>query len=199
MVRHGDTAADVDEIVQPVDNPLSETGIIQARGVAPSLIKYNIDLIVSSPLPRTRDTATIINETLHKELTFNKLLSEVKWPTVLEGLKMDNPKVTEYKNLRNEKSISDPLWHYADEESFLDLKNRAAKLLDEMKEWPGKNILIVTHSTFIKVLVTVMCHGENVTWPVYYDFLLFTRPKHTSISTFNLTLEGKWRLDTWNM
>lgn len=198
FVRHGDTEMDVNEYVQPMANPLSAAGILQAKEVANRLTEYNVDLILSSPLPRTRDTATIINETLHKELIFNDLLAEVKWPTELEGEKLNDTKVVEYRKLRNENNAAGLAWHYSDEENFIDLKARARKLLEELNELKGENILAVSHSTFMKVVVTVMCHGGQVTWPVYFDFLNFTRPKHTSISTFNLTDDGKWRLDTWN-
>lgn len=199
FVRHGDTEVKAEEFVQSVENPLSEAGVLQAKEIANRLINYNIDLIVASPLPRTRQTAIIINETLRKPLSFNNLLAEVKWPTELEGKKLDDPKVVEYRKLRNKNNIAGSQWHYSDEENFVDLKIRAGELLDELKDLKGENILAVTHSTFMKVVVTVMCHGDNVTWPIYYDFLNFTRPKHTSISTFNLTNDGKWHLDSWNM
>lgn len=199
FLRHGDTEVSVDERVQKVSNPLSEAGKLQAKKVIKDLIPFNIDLIVSSPIPRARDTATIINDSLHKELSFSELLAEVKWPTKLEGIKTDDSKVVEYRNLRNEKNISDASWHYSDEENFSDLKDRATKLLEWLKELKGENILAITHSTFLKVVVSVMCHGDKLTWPIYYNFLLFTRPKHTSISTFNLTEKGKWNLDMWNL
>ncbi len=198
VVRHGDTKIKVEDYVQPIENPLSEAGILQAKEVAQRLSDYKVDLVVSSPLLRARDTATIINETLHRDLTFNKLLAEVKWPTELEGKKLDDPKVVEYRKLRNEHNIAGSPWHYSDEENFIDLKTRARRLLDELKGLKGENILAVTHSTFLKVVVTVMCHGDKVSWPVYYDFLNFTRPKHTSLSTFNLTASGNWQLDSWN-
>lgn len=199
FLRHGDTEAKVEEIIQERNNPLSEDGILQAKKVVKDLVPFNIDLIVSSPLPRARDTALIVNKSLHRELVFSELLAEVKWPSELEGIKTDDPEVIKYRSLRNEKSVSDFSWHYSDEENFGDLKSRATRLLFWLKGLKGGNILAVTHSTFLKVIVSVMCHGENLTWPIYYDFLTFTKPKHTSISTFNLTEKGKWSLETWNM
>lgn len=199
VVRHGDTKVKVEDYVQPIENPLSEAGILQAKEVAKRLADYKVDRVVSSPLLRARDTATIINETLHKDLVFNELLAEVKWPTVLEGKRLDDPEVAEYRKLRNEHNIAGSTWHYSDEENFIDLKTRARKLLDELENLKGENILAVTHSTFLKVLVTIMCHGDSVPWPVYYDFLHFTRPKHTSIATFNLVQGAKWQLAGWNI
>ncbi len=199
FLRHGDTEAKVEEVVQRINNPLSEAGKLQAEHVVKDLVPFKIDLMISSPFPRARDTSMIVNKSLQKELIFSDLLAEVKWPTELEGISVSDPRVVDYRKLRSDKSVSDVSWHYSDEENFVDLKARAAKLLGWLKGLKGENILVVTHSTFLKVIVSVMCHGENVTWPIYYDFLSFTRPKHTSISTFNFTDKGKWQMDTWNM
>jgi len=198
FLRHGDTEEKAEERVQEKNNPLSEAGKLQAAKVIKDLVPFKIDLVVSSPMPRARDTAMIINNSLQKEVVFSDLLVEVKWPTKLEGIRVDDPKVVEYRTLRNEKNVSDVSWHFSDEENFADLKMRAMKLLEWLKGLKGENILVVTHSTFLKVIVAVMCHGEKVVWPIYYDFLTFTRPKHTSISTFNLTDKGKWQMDIWN-
>lgn len=199
LVRHGDTETKVEEGVQSPENPLSETGILQAKKVGKHLAKYNINLILSSPLPRARDTTELINETLQKKIVINDLLVEVKWPTILEGKKLDDPMVKEYRKLRNENNIAGTTWHYSDEENFIDLKTRARKLLDEIKDLKVETVLAVTSSTFMKVVVMVMCHGDDVTWETYFDFLDFTRPRHTSISTFDLDEKGKWHMDAWNM
>ena len=167
--------------------------------MAEKLLGYDFEIIVSSPLPRAVDTANLINEKFNKKLIFNDNLAEVKWPTALEGVSVEDPRVIEYRQLRNQNNVSNISWHYADEENFVDLKNRATKLLAELVELKVENMLAVTHSTFMKVLVTVMCHGKDVTWPVYYDFLTFAKPKHTSISTFELDAKGKWHMDSWNL
>lgn len=199
IVRHGETEVSVEDVVQSPNNPLSKKGILQAKEVGKHLLKYKVDIILSSPLPRVIDTANLINETLHKRIVINPLLVEVKWPSELEERKLDDPLVIEYKRLRNEKNSAKSDWHYSDEENFIDLKERAKKFLNELKGLNEENVLVVTSSTFMKVLVMVMCHGDGVDWQTYYDFLIFTRIKHTSISTFDLTEGGKWNLDSWNL
>lgn len=199
FVRHGDTTVKADDVVQSTDNMLSPEGVLQAKNVAEKLLDHDFEIIVSSPLPRAIDTANIINEKFNKKLIINNNLAEVKWPTILEGISVEDPKVVGYRQLRNKNNVSDISWHYSDEENFVDLRNRAVKLLDELVELRVENMLVVTHSTFMKVLVTVMCHGKDVTWPVYYDFLTFAKPKHTSMSTFELDEKGKWHMDSWNL
>lgn len=65
VVRHGQTDWNAEGRIQgKTDIELNETGIEQARQLKELIKDYNIDLIISSPLKRTRKTAEIINETV---------------------------------------------------------------------------------------------------------------------------------------
>ncbi len=57
FVRHGETDLNVAQIVQPADTPLSARGRLQAQHVAERLAAVEIEVIVSSDLPRALDTA----------------------------------------------------------------------------------------------------------------------------------------------
>lgn len=61
-VRHGESQANVDGIIAGSEHeaPLTEKGKDQARKAGQELKDKKIELIVSSPMERTRDTATII-------------------------------------------------------------------------------------------------------------------------------------------
>jgi probable phosphoglycerate mutase len=61
LVRHGETDWNKKRIIQGVsDIPLNETGRAQAAAVAEILSSHRFDLLVSSPLSRALETATII-------------------------------------------------------------------------------------------------------------------------------------------
>lgn len=79
-IRHGQTEANVAEIFAGrMDTPLTELGRTQAKNAAPGVAKLGIELIVSSPLSRARDTATIIAEGIGypvHEIMFNDLFVE---------------------------------------------------------------------------------------------------------------------------
>jgi len=61
FVRHGETALNVAQVVQPADTPLSPRGLLQAERVAERLASVAIATIVSSDLPRALETARRIS------------------------------------------------------------------------------------------------------------------------------------------
>jgi len=61
LVRHGETEWNKNRIIQGVsDIPLNDTGRAQAAAVGDILAAHRFDLLVSSPLSRAMETATII-------------------------------------------------------------------------------------------------------------------------------------------
>ena len=64
FVRHGESQANVDNIVAGAEyeTPLTEKGKEQARQAGKLLKDKKIELVICSPLERTRDTAAIIVE-----------------------------------------------------------------------------------------------------------------------------------------
>lgn len=63
VVRHGQTNYNLNHIIlSKTDDPLNETGISQAQTTAKNLEREKIDLIISSPLRRAKQTAEIINK-----------------------------------------------------------------------------------------------------------------------------------------
>lgn len=61
LVRHGETEWNKKRIIQGVsDIPLNDTGRAQAAAVGTILAQHSFDLLVSSPLSRALETATII-------------------------------------------------------------------------------------------------------------------------------------------
>lgn len=63
VVRHGQTSGNVERIMDGCrrDIPLNETGLEQARIARDQLKGVNLDMIICSPLIRTRQTADILN------------------------------------------------------------------------------------------------------------------------------------------
>jgi broad specificity phosphatase PhoE len=62
FVRHGESEANVKKIVagSETDAAITEKGRVQAEKAGQELLDKKIELIVSSPLTRTKETATII-------------------------------------------------------------------------------------------------------------------------------------------
>ncbi len=86
LVRHGETAWNRENRVQGTsDTPLSDNGIRQAERLASSMAGEEIDLIVTSPLRRAAETASIINRGLNAPLRTDEDLRELD-QGIFEGM-----------------------------------------------------------------------------------------------------------------
>ena len=77
MTRHGQTDWNVEKRVQgKADIELNATGIEQAKITSEKLKDEKIDIIISSPLKRAKQTAEIINQTLNCPIIYEDGISE---------------------------------------------------------------------------------------------------------------------------
>jgi len=197
LVRHGETRSNVKKVVVSPNDQLTPKGISQAKILAKRFSKVSIETILSSPQSRCLKTAEIINNQLQKKITTIALLKERKWPSETEGRPIKDPAVESIFKLMREEGDRNSDWHYRDEESFLDLKNRAVLFLDYISGLVHQNILAVSHEYFIKVILSFMMHGDQLTYPVFRDFFYFTKLDNTSVTLCEKEKE-KWRLIVLN-
>ena len=144
VVRHGETMENANNcLVGRINSPLTEKGKEQAKQVSNYFKNKKIDLIVSSPLDRCKETAQIISNNL-PIIYSDKLLGRDHGE--FTGKPRDSINFDEYWNYK--KNIQ-----YEKAESVKDLYNRVATLIDDLKEkYKDKNIIIVTHSGIMRVL-----------------------------------------------
>lgn len=112
IFRHGQSSYNVEGRIQGHTNNsvLTETGIEQARRAGQLLMGKNIEIIISSPLNRAKQTGSIVSETIHTPIRFDDRFTEVN-VGVVEG--MHYTKVQEqYGELYKQWRSSDP--RYAD-------------------------------------------------------------------------------------
>ncbi|WP_088279607.1 histidine phosphatase family protein [Ideonella sp. A 288] len=76
LVRHGETPLNVARVLQPADTPLSERGRAQALAIAQRLVPMGLAGIVSSDLPRARQTAQAIADACGLAIETSPLLQE---------------------------------------------------------------------------------------------------------------------------
>lgn len=139
VVRHGRTNwNDLKKVQGLADIDLNETGINQAKESAQKLEKEDIDLIICSPLKRTRQTASIINEGRNIDIIFDERVRERDFGE-FEGFNradFDYDSFWTYsKNLRYEKA-----------ENIQDFFKRIFLFLDDIKEkYKDKTVLLVIH------------------------------------------------------
>lgn len=144
VVRHGEIMENANNcLVGRINSFLTANGIKQAKQVSNYFKDKKIDLIVSSPLDRCKQTAQIISKNV-PIIYSDKLLGRDHGE--FTGKPRDSINFDEYWNYK--KNIQ-----YKKAESVKHLYNRVATLIEELKEkYKDKNIIIVTHSGIMRVL-----------------------------------------------
>ena len=145
VVRHGETIWNVEKRVQGItDIPLTEKGRKEAEELQELISTLNIDVVISSPLERARETAEILIDSKlpintddrikERDWGMNEgaLISEVDrwdcWDVILN---------TKVQNI----------------ECIQDFMDRVSNFIEEIKiNHQDKNVLIVTHSAVSRVI-----------------------------------------------
>ncbi len=189
FVRHGESANNASNVRQGPGGSLSDKGKEQARFVGERLKNNEIELILASSYVRSRETADIINETLHTSLEHTGLLIERQNPSEIIGKDANSEEVKKIMDVID-KSFHDSNMRYSDEENFDDLKKRAHTLLDVLSQKKEKRILCVSHRIFLKMIFSYIKQGEELD-PHEFTVLDF----NTKVENTSLTLceYNSWR------
>jgi probable phosphoglycerate mutase len=153
LLRHGQTPLSAERrFAGRGDIPLTETGRRQAAAAAARLAaRGGIDVIVSSPLRRTRRTAEAVAEATGAPLVVDDDLVETdfgKW----EGLSFAEAGAQDPDEMRA--WMADPDAAPPDGESFATAGRRVLGALDRLLDaYPERTVLVVSHVTPIKTLL----------------------------------------------
>jgi uncharacterized phosphatase len=193
FVRHGSTDSLEKRICQPDKEPLNQKGIEQAKALGKRFLETRLDSIISSPHARALQTARAISS----DIIVSSLFAEAKKPKEVVGKSKDDEKIKNILKKISEMYISDPTWHYSDEENFEDLKKRGFKALDFLVSQKGEKTLVVSHGNFIALMVGLMMFGEKYTVDISLRLKNFLRIGSTGVSIFSYQ-EGEWIMECWN-
>ncbi len=156
LVRHGQTHYNRLGLIQGrTDTELDSEGLAQAEALAVRLKKKPFDVVYSSPLRRTLQTARIIVKGRGLDIITDDRLLEVdqgEW-THKKGGEL-------YRNLKRYRDwVADPTsTHPPGGEDVFKIERRARSFL---KNAEGEHILVVSHGGLIAVMNAVIV-GENV-------------------------------------
>ena len=147
LLRHGQTTHQIEGpktiYFWPDGNPpyaLTELGKSQIQEKTLQLKDKNIDLIFSSDILRTKQTAQIVAQELGLEPKFDQRLRDTNWG-VFQGKSMEQAWAFYNHNMEKKFTIAP-----SEGESWYDVKTRVISLLKEIEEkYSQKNILIVSH------------------------------------------------------
>ncbi len=154
LLRHGEAVSNKDQFVSSWPekrlNPITEKGQKQIKRIIPKLKQEKINLIFSSDLLRTKQTAQIVSSKLKININFDKRIREY-----YTGI-FNNRTVKEWENYfknQAEKFVKRP----PGGENRTDIKKRMASFIKDLeKKYKNKNILIVSHQDPLLILEGVL-------------------------------------------
>jgi probable phosphoglycerate mutase len=153
LLRHGQTPMSVEKrYAGRSDIPLTDVGLQQAAAAAKRLASAGIDVIVASPLLRARQTAGEVAATTGAPVVTDDGFRETDFGA-WEGLTF--AEVRERWPAEVSAWLADPAVPPPDGESFAEVSERVAGALQRvLADRAGQTVLIVSHVTPIKTLVT---------------------------------------------
>ena len=145
VVRHGETVWNVLGKVQGIsDIPLTDKGRESAKELQELVSTLNIDVVISSPLERARETAKILVDS-KLPINIDDRIKERDWG-LNEGAKIDEVDrwdcwdVVLNTKLQNIECIQDFMY-------------RVSSFIEDIKvRYKDKNVLVVTHSAVSRVI-----------------------------------------------
>jgi len=200
LIRHGESKANTDNFWLDDTFGLTTKGKRQSRKVAKLCKQLDINMIISSTLKRSQETAEIIGEILNKPIEYSDLFIERKWPSEQQSLPKDDPLAIKIKE-KIWKNFSKPNFRYSDEENFQDLKKRVSKIFSFFERHKDKNILVITHGFTLRMILAYAVMGKQLT-PIDADqFVDKFHTKNTGITVINRSKKQKrtnWYVSSWN-
>lgn len=162
LVRHGETVLTPTRKfsgVGALDPELTADGLAQAKRVAVEVAKLKPDVLISSPLQRTRQTAEAIAAATGLEIVYDKDWYELSFGTwdgkSIEEVKAETP--DDYQAWLNSSS-----YRPGGGESYDEARIRVEAAMEKIvAEYPGKKVVIVTHNGVIKSAANIAIGGPN--------------------------------------
>lgn len=158
FVRHGETDYNKQQIVQGsgIDSSLNDMGRSQASALFEKYKEVPFDLVFTSALQRTQQTAQhFIDKPIPHISTPD--LNEINWG-VHEGQKSTPFMINAYKDLINKWGANDFDARLEEGESANELQTRLNRFLNQLKERKENTVLVFTHG---RTLRCIMCLIEG--------------------------------------
>lgn len=193
FLRHAESVGNADGYFQgQTDFPLNETGLAQAHAIAErwQAEKTHFDLVLSSPLSRSRQTAEIIAAALNAPLELDPLWME-----------RDNGKLSGTKRDANQHTLPKPAFlniyqpFAGTGEGDWELYLRAGQALHNLLTRPPGRFLVVSHGGLLnQIMYTIL----GITPQPNFSGARF-RFENTGFASFiYFPHEHRWQVDTIN-
>ena len=203
FVRHGESESNADGMVRGPITALTEKGHRQAQQVAARFRNIRHDVVVSSDYPRALDTARAIAHLHAQQPVICEHIHERVNPTFFTGKHVDDPDKRAVENAQLERWASGDDGKHSDEETFADLRTRAARAQAWFEARPEERIVAVTHGTFLRLFQAHLLFGNALTPDIFVRFVFGLKTANTGITMYEVHDELKfpwdirWKLRTW--
>jgi len=200
LVRHAESVSNKSDTVSDVASPLTKEGITQAHCLGQRLASFvNFSAIYFSPFTRTKETAEIIT-------SYFKDLNLIETDLIVEKKDASSYRRKTRKELPwnlIKKERLDPDWRHEDGESFNDVKKRVIASITELEKYEeGANIIMITHNSFIKHLVSYVILEDKFIPEFFYPITDRLGTKNGGITILEkkqkyYETEPSWYLESW--
>jgi probable phosphoglycerate mutase len=161
MVRHGETILTPDRKFSgtgKLNPPLTDIGLEQSKKVAAEIAKIQPDVLIASPLQRTKETAQEIAKATGLDPIYDEVWYECSFGQ-WDGLSIHEVIAKwpeEYSAWIGTSAYTPP-----GGESYDDLAARIEPSFDALAEkYPGKKVVVVTHNGVIKQIASIVLEGN---------------------------------------
>lgn len=181
LTRHGQTKQNVDGIILKNDSTnITSKGYEDIAKSIEKLKKENLDLIISSDLPRCKLTAQEITKKIKVPVEYTELIREKEMGDFV-GMKGEDIKWDLLEGNFEERRAPGG-------ENLNEVKERAKIFFDNLlnrKDLVNKKILVISHGAFLKVFIGSLL-GMNL-----YDSIFKLFIEHSSLTEIDVNEEYK--------
>jgi probable phosphoglycerate mutase len=191
LSRHGQTEWNLEKRLQGrQDSPLTPLGKLQAESLARSLVGVNLDEIWSSPAPRAKTTAQIIDEHRAQQLGVqtSASLQELDFGP-WEG--KTKKEIGEFWKAENEKFWHQPeQWVPLYQESFLQARKRLTDFATQQVA-PDRVFLWVSHGLALQIFLWAL---EDTPLSRLFQYPIVHQTSLTLVEAWPGQPLSKWRI-----
>lgn len=147
FIRHGETEANVEERLQGhTDTPLTTAGKDHAKNVAANLEPSDPDILISSPLKRSLDTAKLVAQELKVDIKMDSDLMEICYGDWEEASKNELSETEAWNHRVEDKYNFEHPGKYngVPGQSYADIYERVSEFCADLSK-TDETVVVVTH------------------------------------------------------
>lgn len=197
LIRHGQSQANLDGIIQGDDDPLTAYGRRQAESVGRHLAQaHDIDHLYASPLARARETALIISRHIDRSPVFEPGLAEIHagtaagmtWAEWTEAY----PEVA--ARIRSRDRTLEDRWEGGESghEFMTRVLTTYNRIVEQHRE-TEETVAVVSHGGALAWIASHLHGDPQDIWP--FDRAIFA---NCSISEITISRDGIHAFEAWN-